>query len=94
MPITTPSSPFLREIHGSRLHHWLPRLSWVPIFRRAGFKASTLCLMYLHPALHHKGVLVASVKWRIFVCQVVISRSPLSPVRMAQNPWRGNRVRP
>jgi hypothetical protein len=44
-PITTPSSPTLWEIDGSRLHHWLPRPSWVPNFRRAEFKASTLCLM-------------------------------------------------
>jgi hypothetical protein len=66
MPITTPPSPFLREIEGSRLHHWLSRPSWVANFRRAWFKASTLCLMYLHPALHHKGVLGASLKCSIF----------------------------
>ena len=62
MPITTPSSPFLREIHGSRLHHWLPELAWVPNFRTAGFKASTLCLTFLRSPWHHKMMLGASPK--------------------------------
>jgi hypothetical protein len=36
-----------RGIEGSRSHHWLPRPRRVPVFHRAGFLASTLCLMHL-----------------------------------------------
>ena len=43
------TAPFLPssvgEIEGSRLHHWLPKPSRGPVFHRAGFKASSLCVM-------------------------------------------------
>ena len=49
-PTPTLSSPrSLGEIGGSRSHHWLARPYRVPVFLRAGFRASTLCLVYLRP---------------------------------------------
>jgi hypothetical protein len=51
-PTPTLSSPLsltLGETGGSRSHHWLARPSGVPVFLRAGFGASTLCLVYLRP---------------------------------------------
>jgi hypothetical protein len=50
MSLPQPLTPlFLEDRRGSGLHHWLPRPSRVPNFHRAGFKASTLCLMFLCP---------------------------------------------
>jgi hypothetical protein len=66
-PLSPPSS---WGIEGSRLHHWLPRPSRVPIFHRAGFKASTLCLIFLNlnttTQYHHKGVFGASLNCSIY----------------------------
>jgi hypothetical protein len=67
-PLSPPSS---WGIEGSRLHHWLPRPSRVPNFHRAGIKASTLCLMYLRPPWHHKGVFGASLKCSIYYSNTV-----------------------
>jgi hypothetical protein len=51
-----------RGIEGSRSHHRHPRPSRVPDFHRAGFEASTLCLVYLRLACHRKRVTGASLK--------------------------------
>ena len=48
MPPTRLLPPLLsRGIAGSRLHHWLPRPSRVPVFHRTRVLASTLCPTFL-----------------------------------------------
>jgi len=60
---TTPYSPYLGGIEGSRAHHWLATPSLVTVFRRAGVLATTLCLVLLFsPPFHHKGELGTSLK--------------------------------